>query len=97
MKTSSIWDLRSIVGKIMMGLVLTVMVGSVDVVPALGEDDHGRGRYEQKGRGHDRARYEHGRHVYRTYDYRDRYYAPPPVVYAPPPAPGISIFLPIHR
>jgi len=105
MKTSSIWDLRSIVGKIMMGLVLTVMVGSVDVVPALGEDDHDRrgGRYEQRGRGHDRDRdrdryrYEHGRRVYRTYDYRDRYYAPPPVVYAPPPAPGISIFLPIHR
>ena len=57
MKTSSTWNFRSIVGKIMMGLVLAAMIGSIDVVPALGKDDHKRmgrhdnGRYEQRGRG----------------------------------------------
>ena len=62
MKTSSTWNFRSIVGKIMMGLVLAAMVGSADVVPSFGEDDHDRGerhdngRHEQRGRGHDRDR-----------------------------------------
>jgi hypothetical protein len=98
MKTSSTWNFRSIAGKLMMGLVLAVMIGSIDVAPALGKDDHRRmgkhdnGRYEQRGRGYDRDR--HGQRVYRPYDYRQRVYVPPPVVYAPPPPPGISIFLP---
>ena len=100
MKTSSTWNFRSIVGKIMMGLVLAAMIGSADVVPSFGENDHNRGekhdngRNEQRGRGHDRDRYEHGRREYRSYGYRERVYVPPPVVYAPPPAPGISIFFP---
>ena len=57
MKTSSTWNFRSIVGKIMMGLVLAAMIGSIDVAPALGKDDHKRmgkhdnGRYEQEGVG----------------------------------------------
>ncbi len=38
MKTSSTWNFRSIVGKIMMGLVLAAMIGSIDVAPALGKD-----------------------------------------------------------
>ena len=42
MKTSSTWNFRSIVGKIMMGLVLAAMIGSMDVAPALGKDDHKR-------------------------------------------------------
>ena len=42
MKTSSTWNFRSIVGKIMMGLVLAAMIGSIDVVPALGKDDDKR-------------------------------------------------------
>jgi hypothetical protein len=63
MKTSNTWNFRSIVGKIMMGLVLAAMIGSIDVVPALGKDDHKRmgrhdnGRYEHRGRGYDRDRY----------------------------------------
>jgi hypothetical protein len=81
----------------MMGLVLTAMVGSVDVVPALGDDHERKGkhdsRYENRGRGHDRSVQ---RRVYQTYGYRDRYYVPPPVIYAPPPEPGISIFFPIR-
>lgn len=90
MKTSSTWNFRSIVGKIMLGLVFVSMIGSIDVVPTLGKDNHKRmgkhdsGRYEQRGRGYDRNRYVHGRHVY----------VPPPVIYVEPPPPGIEIFFP---
>jgi len=90
MKTSGKWSFRSIVGKIMLGLALTAMIGSISVAPALGKDDHERmerhdnGRSEHRGRGHDRDRYDHGRYEY----------APPPVIYAPPPQPGIRIFFP---
>ena len=100
MKASSRWNFRSIVGKIMMGLVLAAMIGSIDVGPAFGKDDHKRmgkhdkGRYEQRGRGYDRDRYVQGRRVYRPYDYREQVYAPPPVIYAPLPPVGISIFFP---
>ena len=69
-----------------MGLVLASMIGSIDVVPALGRDN----RMGNRG-------YVHGRN-YRPYGYyghRERvYYPPPPVVYAPPPPPGIGIFFP---
>jgi hypothetical protein len=97
MKTSNTWSFRSIVGKIMMGLVLAAMIGSIDVVPALGRDDHERmgrhdnGRYEHRGLGYDRDRYQ-GRGY--GYGYRERVYAPPRVIYAPPPPPGIGIFFP---
>jgi len=78
----------------MMGLVLASMIGSIDVVPALGKDNrsgHDNGRYEQRGRGHDRDRYR----PYGYYGHRERgYYPPPPVVWAPPPPPGIGIFFP---
>ena len=100
MKTSSAWNFRSIVSKIMMVLVLAAMIGSIDVVPSFGKDDHkdkGRhdnGRKEVRGRGYDRDRYVQGR-PYGYYGHRERvYYPPPPVVYEPPPPPGISIFLP---
>jgi len=106
MKTSSF---RSIGGKIMMGLVLATIIGSMEVTPALAKDDHNRkgkhdkGRYEHRGRGYDHDRYDHrgrgyyyvrGRRVYRPYGYSERVYAPPPVYYEPPPPPGIGIFLP---
>jgi hypothetical protein len=98
MKTSSTCNFGSIIGKIMMVLVLAAMIGSIDVAPALGRDDHkdeGRrhdnGRKEIRGRGYDRDRYERDRRDYRPYGYG---YAPPPVIYAPPPQPGISIFFP---
>ncbi len=99
MKTSSIWSFRSIVGKIMIGLVLAVMVGSIDVVPAFGDDHkrvgkHDNGRYEQRGRGHDRDRRRVNR-PYGYYGHRERvYYPPPPVIFVPPPPPGIGIFFP---
>ena len=82
-----------------MGLVLAAMIGSIDVVPALGKDGkHDNGRYENRGRGNDRGHYvyERGRRVYRPYGYvyRERVYVPPPVIYAPPEPPGIRIFFP---
>ena len=97
MKTSSTWNFKSIVGKIMMGLVLAAMIGSIGIAPAFGKDDHkamgkhDNGRYEKKGHGH---RYGQSRPVYRSYGYTERVYVPPPVMYAPPPPPGISIFFP---
>jgi hypothetical protein len=92
MKKSSTWNFRSVVGKMMMGLVLAAMIGSIGVAPVLGKDN------DDKRRGkHDNRRYEqrdarpYGYH----YGYRERVYYPPPrVVYAPPPPPGIGIFFP---
>jgi len=110
MKTSSTWSSRSILGKILLGLVLAVMIGSMDVAPALGRDGgherwgrHDNGRYEDNGRWHDRRghrgyynrnRHMYDRRYYRPYGYRQRAYGPPPVIYAPPPPPGIGIFFP---
>ena len=93
MKTSRTWNFRSIVGKMMMGLVLAAMVGSIDVAPALGKNDkHDKGRYE---RGYDRDhRYVKNKRVYGTYGHGERVYVPPRVIYAPPPPPGIGIFFP---
>ncbi len=98
MKTSSTWSFRSIVGKIVMGLVLVAMIGSIDVAPALGKDNRGKqaNRYQNRGdRGH--YVYVQGRRVwrvYRPYGYRERVYVEPPVIYAPPRPPGFSIFFP---
>ena len=99
MKTSKSWNFRSIAGKILMGLVLAVMVGTIDAPPVFGKNDHKRhdkGRYEHRGGGHDRGHYvyERGRRVYRPYGYGERVYLPPPVIYAPPEPPGIRIFFP---
>ena len=100
MKTVCTWNIGSIVGKIMMGLVLAAMIGSADAIPAFAKDDHkemGRhdnGRRDQRGRGYDRDRYEHGRRVYYPDRSSERYYAPPRVIYEPPAPPGIGIFLP---
>jgi len=108
MKKASRWNFWSIGGKIMMGLVLAAMIGSMDVAPAFARDNQGRGgehdrgrgrgydrgRYDYRGRGHDRGRYRHDRRVYRSYGYSERVYVPPPVIYEPPPPPGIGIFFP---
>ena len=82
-----------------MGLVLVSMIGSIDVLPAIGKDNdkrqgkHDNGRYDHRGRGY----YDHGRyydHGGRGYYRGGAYYPPPPVVYAPPHPPGIGIFFP---
>jgi hypothetical protein len=82
----------------MMGLVVAVMVGSMDVAPAIAKDKggQGRGHYENRGRGFARGNYEHGRHVYHPYGYSETVYAPPQVIYAQPlpPPPGIGVFFP---
>ena len=92
MRTSRKWNFRSIAGKIMLGLVLITMIGSIAVAPALAKNNH-----KSQGK-HDNRRHVQARPVYRHYDYyghRERvYYPPPPVVYAPPPPPGIRIFFP---
>jgi hypothetical protein len=95
MKRSSICKIRSVAGKLMMGIVFAAMVGSINVLPALGDDHERKGKHdtvraEHKGRGHDRDAYDRR-------DYGERVYAAPPVIYEPPPQPGISIFLPFHR
>jgi hypothetical protein len=109
MKTANKWNFRSTGGKILMGLVLAAMFGSMDAAPSFGADyrdrgvRHDRGRYDHRGRGYHRDRYDHrgrayyyvrGRRVYRPYAYRERVYVPPPVYYEPAPPPGISIFFP---
>ena len=96
MKTSRKWNFRSIAGKMMLGLVLITMIGSIAVAPALAKNDHKS--YSKHDNGRHRGRYKQARPVYRHYGYyghRERvYYPPPPVVYAPPPPPGIRIFFP---
>jgi hypothetical protein len=100
MKTEGSWNIRSIVGKVLAVLVLTAMTGAIGVLPAQSED-HGRrverrdnDRYENRGRGYDRGRYNRDRRNYRAPVYRERVYVAPPVIYAPPRPPGVSIFLP---
>lgn len=100
MNISSKWNFRSIVGKITLGLVFAVMLGSVNVATSFADNDRGRGerhdngRYENRGRGNDRGRYVQHRRVVRPYGYRERVYVEPPVVYSPPSPPGISIMFP---
>jgi uncharacterized membrane protein len=108
MKASESWNLQSLAGKMALGLLLAAMVVSMDVAPAsAGEHGGDRGRgghYDNRGRGHrggpHRGYYRGG--VYRPYGYVEPVYVapvyvPPPVYYAPAPAPGVSIFLPsIH-
>ena len=93
MKTSSTRarKVSSTVGKIVMALVFALAIGGLCIAPAFGRDNDRRRGYDERGR------YEHGRRVYhpRTY-YGAPVYAPPPVVYAPAPSPGITLVFPIH-
>ena len=106
MKIASRWNFRSIAVKFMVGLVFAGMIGSSGQALARGNDDdrrvekHKKYRYEQRDRGHNRGHYEQRRRASRTYryyghdTYRERVYPPPPVIFAPPPLPGIEIFFP---
>ena len=98
MKTSRQWNFRSIAVRMMLGLVLITMIGSIAVTPALARNDHKSSKKYYKNHGYHRGHQVRSRPVYRSYDYyghRERvYYPPPPVVYAPPSPPGISIFFP---
>jgi len=101
MRTSTIQAKKfsSAVGKIVLALALTSVIGGTSAGPAFADD---RGRHEENrgernhgefNRGHDRDRGERygerGRGEYRSYPYA---YAPPPVVYTPRPSPGIGLF-----
>lgn len=101
MKTVPAWNFRFLGGTIIMGALLSVLMVSMDVTPAIGRDSRyerdRRDHYEQNRRGYDRDRYDRGRRVYRPYGYQERVYRPPPILYAPappPPPPGLSLFLP---
>jgi hypothetical protein len=97
---SSRWNFKPLVGKVMIGLVLTAIMGSISVSPSYADDGYRRGRgdnrrYENRGHGYGHGRW-HDRRGYRYYDdgYRERIYVEPPVYYAPPPRPGIHVFFP---
>ena len=106
MNTASSWNIKSIVGKVMVALVMATMIGAISVLPAHSDDDERRierrddDHYEHRGRGHnrryynDRRYYDNGRRYYRAPVYRERVYVEPQVIYAPPRPTGISIFLP---
>ena len=92
----------SVVGKILIAIIFASVIGGISAGPALGKDDnrgHGpkqQGRHDNRRWQDDRYRHDYrGREVYRSYRYqREPIYAPPPVIYAPEPSPGISIFFP---
>jgi hypothetical protein len=89
--------IRSTAGKILLALAFASMIGGVSAGPAF-SDDNGWHRGHQNRRWNERDRRD-GRY---RYDNRNRrayvpLYAPPPVVYAPVPSPGVSIFFPWFR
>jgi hypothetical protein len=94
----------STTGKILVALAFASMIGGLSVGTALG-DDNDRRQAQQHRRGHERDRCDNG--VWRDNggwrDNRGGWHAyhpvcvPPPVVYAPSPSPGISIFFPFFR
>jgi hypothetical protein len=93
----------SMAGTILVALALGSLIGGPFVGTALGEDhdrrptQQYRGGHERDGRDtgawrdHGGWRDNRGWHAYRPV------YAPPPVLYAPSPSPGISIFFPLFR
>ena len=97
MKRVLTWNFRFLGIAIIMGALLSALMVSVEVAPAIARDNdnrYDRGRYEQNRRGYDRDHHDRGRWVYRPYGYRERVYRPPPVLYAPAPQPGIGLFFP---
>ncbi|MDP9143202.1 MAG: hypothetical protein M3N43_00615 [Actinomycetota bacterium] len=101
-------NVRATAGKMLLAVALASTLGGLCAGPALA-DDRDR-RHEQQNRAwhrqqqqrawqqeQARARYERDR---RDYHRRQTYrpvYVPPPIVYAPAPSPGISIFFPLFR
>jgi hypothetical protein len=92
----------SVVGRILMAIIFASVIGGISAGPALGKDDNRGHGPKQQGR-HDNGRWHddrgwhdnRGREVYHSYRYQPgTIYAPPPVIYAPEPSPGISIFFP---
>jgi hypothetical protein len=94
MKTKLAKIFRTRVGMMLLEFVVTSLICGVGMASANGNDrnkhmdKHNNGHYDNRGNGH------HGRREYRSHEYRERGYLPPPVFYAPPPPPGIGIFFP---
>jgi hypothetical protein len=90
---------RSIVGQIVLALTVAAVMGGLFPGPALSKDNDRRDRPQE--------RYHPPAHrAYRPaprpqpygYSQPHGYYeAPPPVVYVPPPSPGISLFFSFPR
>jgi hypothetical protein len=91
-------------GKLLVALAFASMISGLSIGTALGEDNGWRRAPENRGwqerdrrdnrgwRDNGGWRDNHGRwHAYQPV------YVPPPVVYAPPPSHGISIFFPLFR
>ena len=83
--------------KILIALAFASAIGGLSTGPAFGEDN-GWHRGQQKRAWHERDRRDD------RYRYDNRYrrdyqpiYAPPPVIYAPAPSPGVRIFFPLFR
>ena len=80
---------------------LALAFGGMSMTPAFGEGN-GNGNHEgqeQHGANSNRHAYQHPGDDHRRGDYygnQDYVYAPPPVVYAPESAPGISLFIPLQ-
>ena len=91
-------NVSSTVVKMVMALAFTSVIGGISTGPAFADDNGrhlGQRHWQQE---HDRY-YERERHEYRPEnrreyrpEYRPYVYAPPPVVYAPYPSPGIGLF-----
>jgi hypothetical protein len=88
MKTLSTWNFRSIVGKIMLGLVLVTMIGSIDVAPASAKitinvwENMTMAVMSTEGVGM----------IATAMCVTGVFMYPPPVIYEPPPPPGIIYF-----
>lgn len=97
--------LRSIAGKVVLALAFASIVGGVSLAPAFADNDdwkqkQNRGQYRAEGR-EDNDRVEYRYYGYQPYNYNYTYrpytyYAPPPVVYAPPyQSPGLNFVFPL--
>jgi hypothetical protein len=92
---------RSIVGKIALALTVAAVLGGLAAGPALSKEKEQRDRPQERGHRviHPVPRPQpYG--YYPPYGYTQPYsyyQAPPPVVYVPPPSPGISLFFGFPR
>jgi hypothetical protein len=93
---------RSIVGKIALALTVAAVLGGLAAGPALSKDKDRRERPPERGRRviHPAPRSYQPYGYSQPYGYAQPYsyyQAPPPVVYVPPPSPGISLFFGFPR
>ena len=83
---------RSSVGKIVLALTVAAVLGGLSPGPALSDDHDQRDRGQKRGHRVYRPAYRAPSYSYGYSQPYGYYQAPPPVVYVPPPSPGISLF-----